>query len=286
MVKNRHIPEHIKRVVRQLCRYHCLFCNELFCHYEHIVPFSECNSHDIYNIVLLCARHHQEVTSGRIGKNQVYQAYKRRTVNPENRILNHSLILSKVNVINIGNVAVRFPSFPSYIDIICIDDETRFSIANDFDITLYNLYIIDCYGKPLVKIINNEIVINNNGYDISYKGKFLRIRRASQSIFKAKIEHGGLAIIDASFLPSSKTVEHGIIGSVLFDKGGATIGGKLKLDQCLLETGIVARIAGHNGNRINICKPIIRTYSDSKKFDGRRYFAFGHEIDVEALISG
>lgn len=68
------IPEDLKRRVRQHCGFGCAICGDMPTDIEHIVPFAVTKSHSFDNLVLLCTRHHREVTAGRMAKGTVADA--------------------------------------------------------------------------------------------------------------------------------------------------------------------------------------------------------------------
>lgn len=71
----RHIPEEVKRTVRQECGFGCVICGAGIYHYEHVLPeFKDAHSHEPANIALLCASHHDLVTRGQISKDSVAKA--------------------------------------------------------------------------------------------------------------------------------------------------------------------------------------------------------------------
>lgn len=72
---SRYIPEQIARKVRQECGFGCVICGTALYHYEHISPeFKDAFSHDVENIALLCAMHHDLVTRGHLSKSAVAKA--------------------------------------------------------------------------------------------------------------------------------------------------------------------------------------------------------------------
>jgi hypothetical protein len=73
---SRHIPEDVKAEVRRKSKQGCVICRALGYDYEHIEPeFADAKKHDPEHICLLCGSHHDEVTRGRLSKEQVRRAY-------------------------------------------------------------------------------------------------------------------------------------------------------------------------------------------------------------------
>jgi hypothetical protein len=68
------IPSDIKRKVRQRCGFGCVICGLPLYEYDHLVPWSEVETHEADNLVLLCDRHHREKTSGLLHLAKVVEA--------------------------------------------------------------------------------------------------------------------------------------------------------------------------------------------------------------------
>ncbi len=72
----RHIPDQIKRQVRQHCGFGCAICGVTITEYEHFSPdFVDADCHSADGIVLLCPNHHAMVTKAIIPKAEVAAAY-------------------------------------------------------------------------------------------------------------------------------------------------------------------------------------------------------------------
>jgi hypothetical protein len=72
---DRHIPEDVRRQIRQECGFGCVICGMAIVQYEHIdPPFAEANTHDPQKIALLCGSCHDRVTRGIWSKARVLEA--------------------------------------------------------------------------------------------------------------------------------------------------------------------------------------------------------------------
>jgi hypothetical protein len=71
---SRDIPSAIKRRLRQESGFGCCVCGHPFIEYHHIVPFTEIESHDSREMMVLCPNHHQECTVGALDRNSQYIA--------------------------------------------------------------------------------------------------------------------------------------------------------------------------------------------------------------------
>ena len=74
------IPDPIRRAVRQRCAFGCVICGLALYEYDHIVQYSEVQTHEADNIVLLCNRHDREKTNRLLPVEAVVEASK----NPAN----------------------------------------------------------------------------------------------------------------------------------------------------------------------------------------------------------
>jgi len=77
----RYISSEVAMKIRKDSGYGCVVCGAIFCQYEHIDPeFHDAFEHDPDKMALLCARHHDDVTHGRMHKDDVWEA----KLNPHN----------------------------------------------------------------------------------------------------------------------------------------------------------------------------------------------------------
>jgi hypothetical protein len=71
---SRGIPEGIKRLVRQRCRFGCVVCGRAVYHYDHFDPeFEEAKEHNPAGITLLCGSCHDKKTRGLLSTETVRQ---------------------------------------------------------------------------------------------------------------------------------------------------------------------------------------------------------------------
>ncbi len=73
----RHIPEGVKREVRQNSGFGCVLCGSAFYEYEHFNPeFKDAKQHQSLGITLLCENHHGAKTRGTLGQIAISKAVK------------------------------------------------------------------------------------------------------------------------------------------------------------------------------------------------------------------
>ncbi len=69
---SRHIPDAIKREIRQQAQFGCVVCGAIPFQYEHIDPeFADAREHDPANMTLLCAGHNEQKRKGLLSKADV-----------------------------------------------------------------------------------------------------------------------------------------------------------------------------------------------------------------------
>ena len=72
---SRHIPESVKRIVRQRCGFGCAICGNAIYEYEHFAPeFKDCKNHSEDGITLLCLQDHGKKTRGYLSQETVKKA--------------------------------------------------------------------------------------------------------------------------------------------------------------------------------------------------------------------
>jgi HNH endonuclease len=123
----RKIPAHIRREVRKACGFGCVICGKIATDYEHIVPFSESQTHSVDNIVLLCLEHHGEVTRGRLSKQFVVEAQKNPAAYAQSVSAQYQLMLGSHTKIQVGNLFVDFSDTKKW-DIISVCDKTLLTL--------------------------------------------------------------------------------------------------------------------------------------------------------------
>ncbi len=176
---NRDIPLPIKRIVRQRYGYGCVLCGGLFCQYHHFdPPFAEASEHQADGITLLCQRHHDEVTRGRISEGKVQAAnsnpysIKNKSAKYVFEDLSFPLEVGLGGLVFISADGVLFK----------IDGEAAMSVQYDDDgIATFSGIFWSPNGEKLV-IENNELTASTGHWDIDSKGREIIIRDSSREI--------------------------------------------------------------------------------------------------------
>lgn len=184
------IPAAVAREVRQRCGFSCILCGGLIVEYEHIIPYAENPEHKAENIVLLCPKHHTEVTSGRMDKRKIIEAAR--------------LPYAIKNGYNFGfydfephgglkvfvsSTFFDFQSNSGNVDVVTIFDKTLFSILYDEGFPQFSFEIYDISGELAIKVERNELRMCKRLWDIRLAGKYLRVfYKKDIEIAKIKID--------------------------------------------------------------------------------------------------
>lgn len=176
-----HIPEEIKREVRQRCGFGCVICGIPIYEYDHIVPHSITQEHVAGNLTLLCPTHHAEKTRGLLSEEKV----RRHNASPSNVIRGgtspHRLHYSSdsATIVIGGNRTLIQGTTSSALR---IDDLDVVSFELVDGSLLLNLDIRGDAGNPALKIVRNEMVHSTHAWDYKFVGRRLTIRRNPREI--------------------------------------------------------------------------------------------------------
>ncbi|MFZ7090819.1 HNH endonuclease [Primorskyibacter sp. 2E233] len=222
-LSNRNIPQPIQRQVRQNCGFGCVFCGDMIVQYEHIVPFSEVKAHEVANLVLLCASHHQEVTAGRISKGQVKSAQitpfcKRGRNHPSYRfILKHS------HQIRFGDnscVVTENDRYP--LSIVELGENCWFGVAMAEGLPVFSGTFPNKLGAPALVLRENVLeILDTNIWDATLKGPNLKISMGPRKIYSHwELKGGDFSILKQVMVGSSGAVKVSHKGSEILLSNG------------------------------------------------------------------
>lgn len=171
----RHIPEDVKRQVRRKCGYGCVVCGTAITEYEHVDPeFSEAQTHDPDNIVLLCSQCHSKVTRGFLSKDAIKEASKK----PASKKLNYASemfqLLAHTPKFFIGGASITNTPIPLQVmghPVIQVKPAEANGAPARFSATFFN-----SRGKLSLKIIDNEWQVNSGNWDFEAIGGALIVK--------------------------------------------------------------------------------------------------------------
>jgi hypothetical protein len=174
---SRHIPEEIKRIIRQNSKFACVVpnCRNAFFEYEHLNPeFHEALIHDPEKICLTCPTHNPRIEGkngkANFSKDQLFKFYeniKSTKVGPEIRNNDFFYGFHSAPIIVIGK-----SKFIRIASIINIDGEDVFSFSlnqssNPFEPEIkFSGTFKKANGDLLFKIINNDWISTTDHWDL------------------------------------------------------------------------------------------------------------------------
>jgi hypothetical protein len=180
------IADPVKRLIRQRCGFGCVICGLPLYDYDHLVPWAEVQKHDPDNIVLLCAQHHREKTSGLLPLAAVVAAHK----DPLNLRTgaSHPYDLSYSGSHCEATIGSNRHVWPSLAD----GDFTVPLLVDDTPIVLFRAE--DCHllltvqlfndqNELLVQILDNQLVYSAAPWDVEFVARQLTVRGGPGDIF-------------------------------------------------------------------------------------------------------
>lgn len=192
------IPSDMKREVRRRCGFGCVICGLPLYEYEHMEEWAIVRRHQADELTLLCDRHHKEKTNRLLSIEDVKAANER----PFNLIYGASSPYklhyrgSNTKIEIGGNLFFYDERHPAnFLYAISID---CFPIIG-FNIVdgnlLLNLNLFDELDRPVLSIIDNELVYQTDIWDIQFIANRLTICQGLGKIFVEMIFEPSKAII-------------------------------------------------------------------------------------------
>ena len=178
------IGEGIKREVRQRCRFGCVICGCPVYHYDHIVEFSEVGVHQVDNLALLCAAHHDLKTRGHLPADRVQEAVDEvlRGRRPVNR--GSELFFGHEVTLVFGSNSFKFTVEPDrpVLPALVVEDTTLIGIRLEEQRPLLTLTTFDEDNRRVLSVRDSELRHTDHVWDVSYVGTKLTFRRGSGDI--------------------------------------------------------------------------------------------------------
>lgn len=233
---SRHIPESIKRKVRQRAGFGCVICGLALGEYEHFdPPFKDAKSHDPNGITYLCPNCHAKATRGYLSKETIKKADSSPWCVKKGQCHNAFDISSKHTKMLMGGV--EFHNCIAFM----VDNEIVLGVLPIRGAgTPYSLFasFADRNGKLALQIINNEWVAASDSWDIELKGGTLKIYSETNE-----------SILEITCHPP----EGLIVNRVQMNYGGVTVDGTedhLEVtspgDSCIYEIGRGFKFEGNS----------------------------------------
>jgi trigger factor len=154
--------------------------------YDHLVPWSEVETHEAHNLVLLCDRHHREKTSGLLPLARVIEANKAPA--------NLSTGVSSPFDLHYGGhdcealIGSNVHTWPRMHDglmtvPVLIDDTPIVMFRVEDGHLLLAVQLFDEDNELLVQVFDNELVFSTEEWDVEFEGRKLTVRSAPRNVF-------------------------------------------------------------------------------------------------------
>lgn len=179
------IPAEIKREVRQRCGFGCVICGFPLYEYEHMMEWAEVQRHVADEITLLCREHHGMKTNGLLPKEDVLKAnsnpYNLQKGVSKNVMLYYS---GKDVAFYLGDSCFKFEGLPNnaFFAPLVIDGLAMVGFRVEDDKLLLNFVAFDEFNKPILNIVDNELVYDSTQWDVEWVAQKLTVREAKGKI--------------------------------------------------------------------------------------------------------
>jgi len=216
---NRDIPENIKRVVRQKCCFGCVLCGSPVFDYHHIIDYSIVKKHEESNIVLLCRKHHSDVTTGKISRELINEA----KINPFNRArqftTEYKLEVNRSIEVQVGSNTIdcQFPTGNGVCEGLWINGKTYLGINSENGWLTMSLILTDMRSNILLIVEKGEIIISTSIWDYSYIGSHLQIKSSDYIILDMTLSNYFVSIQKGIFIDKNNDgfcIDSGILQTI------------------------------------------------------------------------
>jgi hypothetical protein len=187
MPSNRHglsrsIPNEIKRSVRQRCGFGCVVCGASIYEYDHYDPeFADAHEHSLDGITLLCPTHHAEKTRGILPLSAVRAANGDPTARRNGQT---SVVRPYFEHIPTFSVGGSLTTINTPIPV-SVRGEPLIEFLppeEGSNITRINARITSAHGEDLLKIVENEWIVETGVWDYEWVGQRMTIRDSNGQV--------------------------------------------------------------------------------------------------------
>jgi hypothetical protein len=190
----RHIPEGVKREVRQACYGGCVICGKLPYTYEHFdPPFEDAFEHNPNGMALLCANHQLDRTAGRLSVEAVRQA-RTNPFNVNQDAIWTSHLTERDLALNLFGNLIQGPSIG-----FAINNSVVFGMKSPEQpggVWLFTGSFCDQSGRETLRFEDNEVITSNGAWDVTFEGDSLTVRSGP-----------GTIVAEVGFRPEQNLVE-------------------------------------------------------------------------------
>jgi hypothetical protein len=207
---SRHIPEDVKRRVRQRCKFGCVICGIPVFHYDHIQPFAVGGEHSVENIALLCPSHHQDKTSGRITAELVLKCANEPANSKQASTTPHLHIASgdRARFVLGSSVFESGLEVGDRFEAVRISGHTVFGVSFEDGFLLFDVLATDASGKLILQINKGELAVATGVWDYRLEGRELEIRSEETAVsLRLRFEERGFSVPTAHFVLGSTSLD-------------------------------------------------------------------------------
>ncbi len=176
---SRHIPTAVKQEVRKRCGFGCVICGLPVFQYDHMEEFSVVKRHEAENITCLCGVHHDDKTYNRLPLS-VVRAKNADPVNIKSGSTTPHMWYFGDDVcrISLGNSSATtdFTRWDGFFNAIEDGKETLLGFRKIDNVILLTMILRDKALRPLVKIVDNELVLDTGLKDVRIEGPRLVVK--------------------------------------------------------------------------------------------------------------
>lgn len=179
---SRNIPAGIKRAVRQRCGFGCVVCGASIYEYDHFEPnFIAAREHLAESIILLCPSHHAQKTKGLIPVEILRHAKSEPAAIRDERTAQVLPYFSHVPSLQIGGgLLTQETEIPIQIR---GKPLIQFMPPEDgSDVSRINAKITSEDGESILRIAENEWIVETGVWDYEWVGQRMTIRDAQKRV--------------------------------------------------------------------------------------------------------
>lgn len=225
----------IQRQVRQECGFGCVICGQIGTDYEHIVPFSQTKGHSADNIVLLCNRHHGEVTRGRLSKKIVAEAKKEPYAKKVGRNAFYMYEASAQRSFRVGSDWVLLNGCERF-HVLLHRSTPLVTIDLAEGVPLLSMQLKNSRDETVLLVDRNRILVNAHGiWDVDLRGtRFIVRRKRGEIVLRIDLIQGEIHLsrlkvnvggVNFSFKERGTSIAYGFDGeaqSTITTRGNLT----------------------------------------------------------------
>jgi len=184
---SRPIPEPKKRSVRQRCGFGCVVCGDPFIEYHHFSPrFERAKEHRAEGITILCGKHHSDAHRDLLSSDSVHQhnanPYCLREGHTRDSLVNNYGEPGQRLKFMIGSATFETPIVLMYESEELISFKPPEAPNAPWRLSAR---IVDCNGRELLKIVDNEWCVGVHRYDITTGKNIMEVREGRGDVIFA-----------------------------------------------------------------------------------------------------